>query len=172
MTLGGLHVYFFWREMYWTVFRCRYCNYAVIVEVAKNVNKVFKCNRCLAEICRICGKDWDERHIGHPCLSEGRNKESCRRELWVWTVLTEFGSFHMKSSRSKPQGCSCWIAILHHRDIHAICQVDSQVSIALWSTGWPIYLSMVSFGYTRNFVIFQWIVLKFLHSLSTRKEFC
>ncbi len=109
-------LFFLKRNVLWTFFRCRYCNYAVIVEVAKDVDKVFRCNHCLSEICRICGKDWDEKHIGIPCQELKENtQDTFRRELWVCcvivrTVLTEFGSFHMKSTRSKPQGCSCWIS--------------------------------------------------------------
>lgn len=47
--------------------RCKRCNYAVIMEADKQVDKVFLCLKCNAKFCRICENDWDDDHIGVTC---------------------------------------------------------------------------------------------------------
>jgi hypothetical protein len=47
--------------------RCKYCNYAVVLDYPVECNKVFHCDMCKAELCRLCGNDWDDLHFGRRC---------------------------------------------------------------------------------------------------------
>ncbi len=118
------------------------------------------------------GFHWDQHHIMHnsqqSILSYGLWLWyinwiwiSMWNELWWWYVenyslnwneqLTDW----LKAGSQFPLGPAPY-----HAQLPACGQC----------TGWPIYLSGVSFGY--NFVIFQRIFLNILHNLSTHKEFC
>uniref|UniRef100_A0A915EGT7 RING-type domain-containing protein n=1 Tax=Ditylenchus dipsaci TaxID=166011 RepID=A0A915EGT7_9BILA len=47
--------------------RCKRCNFAIQMEVPKEVSKVFSCLKCHYEYCRLCEADWDDIHFGKPC---------------------------------------------------------------------------------------------------------
>ncbi|KAF7634559.1 RRM domain-containing protein [Meloidogyne graminicola] len=47
--------------------RCKKCNFAIEMEVNKNINKVFDCLNCGIKTCRICERDWDNKHFGISC---------------------------------------------------------------------------------------------------------
>uniref|UniRef100_A0A1I8C1S9 RRM domain-containing protein n=1 Tax=Meloidogyne hapla TaxID=6305 RepID=A0A1I8C1S9_MELHA len=47
--------------------RCKKCNFAVQMEIDKQINKVFDCLGCEAKICRLCERDWDDEHFGVSC---------------------------------------------------------------------------------------------------------
>ncbi len=69
----------FWRSL----FSCKYCAWAVVFDVAKSVDKVFRCGNahCEAVFCRECGLDWDEDHFGVPCheMEADRAAKTCRQ---------------------------------------------------------------------------------------------
>jgi hypothetical protein len=47
--------------------RCPKCNFAIEMDVPKEVNKVFHCFSCDYQVCRICERAWDEDHFGVSC---------------------------------------------------------------------------------------------------------
>uniref|UniRef100_A0A914CHG4 RING-type domain-containing protein n=1 Tax=Acrobeloides nanus TaxID=290746 RepID=A0A914CHG4_9BILA len=47
--------------------RCSKCNFAVIMEIPKEVNKVFKCLKCDYQFCRFCDRPWNDDHFGLKC---------------------------------------------------------------------------------------------------------
>jgi hypothetical protein len=51
--------------------------------VPKTTNKVFSCQKCEFEFCRICGREWSDEHFGIKCteLDKAESKEKkARRE--------------------------------------------------------------------------------------------
>ena len=59
--------------------RCRKCSCAVEMEKTPAELQVFKCplKDCAAQFCRLCGKEWDEKHKGISCeqFSKGESNE-------------------------------------------------------------------------------------------------
>ncbi|KAL7077956.1 hypothetical protein ACQ4LE_002853, partial [Meloidogyne hapla] len=47
--------------------RCTKCNFAIQLEIDKQLNKVFDCIVCNAKFCRFCKRDWDDEHFGVSC---------------------------------------------------------------------------------------------------------
>ncbi|CAJ0949687.1 unnamed protein product, partial [Mesorhabditis belari] len=49
--------------------RCQHCEFAVVIEAAKEVHSVFRCKnpKCGYKFCRLCEKDYNERHEGKKC---------------------------------------------------------------------------------------------------------
>lgn len=63
--------------------KCKYCSYAMVFDVPKEVDKVFRCQNpdCMMEVCRQCGLDWGEDHLGVPCQEMERDEAmQARRE--------------------------------------------------------------------------------------------
>ncbi|KAL3085042.1 hypothetical protein niasHS_010111 [Heterodera schachtii] len=59
--------------------RCKSCNFAIIIEASAEELRVFACLKCHAEHCRLCGKPWDEFHLGKPCNEVETEKEQMKR---------------------------------------------------------------------------------------------
>ena len=57
---------------------CPFCPYATVLEVPKNVDKIFRCLKpgCLVESCRLCKKP---AHIPLPCTEVEEDEEVKRR---------------------------------------------------------------------------------------------
>ena len=54
------------------------------MEVSVEIDKVFRCQNCGEETCRLCDREWDEDHFGIGCseldvkLNENRKeREKC-----------------------------------------------------------------------------------------------
>jgi len=63
--------------------RCRDCNYAIEMEETKEQNKVFDCQNCERQWCRLCHREWDEDHFGISCeeLDEKNNIDRKKRKM-------------------------------------------------------------------------------------------
>lgn len=65
--------------------RCPKCNFAMVIDVPKEVNKVFTCQNqaCCYEFCRICECEWDDDHFGVSCeeLDKTTKKNKEQRDL-------------------------------------------------------------------------------------------
>jgi len=63
--------------------RCRDCNYAIEMEETKEQNKVFDCQNCEKQWCRLCHREWNEDHFGISCeeLDEKNNIDRKKRKM-------------------------------------------------------------------------------------------
>uniref|UniRef100_A0A915LMV4 RING-type domain-containing protein n=2 Tax=Meloidogyne incognita group TaxID=654580 RepID=A0A915LMV4_MELJA len=63
--------------------RCKKCNFAIQMEVDKEINKIFNCPACKATFCRTCERDWDDEHIGLSCeeMDKKDKKDKKEREM-------------------------------------------------------------------------------------------
>uniref|UniRef100_A0A914LQ80 RING-type domain-containing protein n=1 Tax=Meloidogyne incognita TaxID=6306 RepID=A0A914LQ80_MELIC len=62
--------------------RCKKCNFAIQMEVDKQINKFFDCLSCKTKFCRTCERDWDDKHVGLSCEEMDKNdKDKKEREI-------------------------------------------------------------------------------------------
>ncbi|KAL3085123.1 hypothetical protein niasHS_010192 [Heterodera schachtii] len=57
---------------------CLKCDFAMIMEVPKEVDKVFNCQKCGYSFCRLCEEDWS-KHFGFSCDKVKENSEEAKR---------------------------------------------------------------------------------------------
>ncbi|KAH7701107.1 hypothetical protein AAVH_31764 [Aphelenchoides avenae] len=63
--------------------RCRRCNFAMVIDVPKEVDKVFSCQNpnCEYQFCRLCEQPWGDDHFGVSCEQLGSVSDKEQREL-------------------------------------------------------------------------------------------
>ncbi|KAL7077961.1 hypothetical protein ACQ4LE_003459 [Meloidogyne hapla] len=69
--------------------RCKKCNFAIELEMDKQLNKVFDCIVCNAKFCRLCERDWDDEHFGLSCKEMDRKEKKDKKERAIEKKLNE-----------------------------------------------------------------------------------
>lgn len=90
--------------------RCKYCNFAVVMDTPAEQNKVFTCPNpeCEKSVCRLCNADWDEEHLGKRCEElETGNETSLRRKMEEKMAEAVIRTcFSCKAKLVKQEGCN------------------------------------------------------------------
>ena len=60
--------------------KCKYCAWGAVVETGPEADKVFRCQACEAEYCRVCEKDWDDVHMGRRCSELETDADAAKRK--------------------------------------------------------------------------------------------
>uniref|UniRef100_A0A915CTQ4 Uncharacterized protein n=1 Tax=Ditylenchus dipsaci TaxID=166011 RepID=A0A915CTQ4_9BILA len=99
--------------------RCTKCGFAVIMEVPKEENKVFKCLSCDYEFCRYCELDWI-RHFGLSCKeAEVKSGDALRKQTEIKlneAVIRKCPSCHLafvKESQCNKMRCRCGMTMCY-----------------------------------------------------------